>query len=294
MAVLEFRRLSSFRRNERLLDNISFDVEKGQLSLCLSDDAKVRNELALIMAGLCRPGEGSALIGTRDAWRVEKVTQRSVGFVIPGIRYDGDFTIRETIERQRRLRHLPRRDADPRVKFDYLKLWDIDPEQKIGELDTETFALFQLLLAYEHSPAIFILADLCRRASEDHIQHIADFITERISEGTTVLLLESFWHEALPFPDLVQIIHQGSLLLDAETFDAGELLPAKPGLDLEARDSLPDDFYERCVRYQTATARESMQYLPGEGTRRSRTETDRKDNPLEEKLKQSGGKLKLK
>lgn len=294
MAVLEFRRLSSFSRNERLLDNISFEVEKGQLSLCLSDDMKARNELALIMAGLCRPSDGSALIGTRDAWRVEKVTQRSVGFVIPGVRYDRDLTIRETIERQRRLRHLPRREADPRLKFDYVSLWDIDPEQKVGELDTENFALFQLLLAYEHSPAIFIFVDLCKRTADSHKQDVSDFITERISEGATVLLLESSWHEVLPYPDLVQVIHHGSLLLDAETFDAGVLLPAKPGINLEEEDTLPANFYENCVAYQTATARESMQYLAGEGTRRNRPQAGRPENPLEEKLKQSGGKLKLK
>lgn len=298
MAVLEFRRTSSMPRSGTLLDNVSFSVEKGQLSLCLSAQDRTRLELALILAGLTRPTDGTALIGTRDAWIVEKITQRSVGFIIPGVRYEDEMSLRAIIDEQRSLRHLPHRESDPRIKFNYFKIWGLDPDRTVGDLDEGEFALFQTMLAYEHSPTVYVFVDCYLRADERQGQKISDFIGERISEGATILAIEPAWSETMPLPDLVQVLHEGSVVLDAETLGATELLPVRPGMDLAQEGSLPDDFYTMCIRYQAETARESLAYLDGEGPRRQppgppKTRRASKST-AQDKIKHAGGKLKLK
>ena len=286
MSVLALRRVRSVRRQKHALDQVSFKVEKGQLSLLLSDSPATRREIALIFAGLCRPTDGTALLSMRNAWTVEKVSQRATGYVIPGLTYEEDLSLQETVDLERSLRHLPAREKP----LAWASL-DLNPEQLVKDLDADAFARFQLLLAHDHRPTTYILTDLYTRTDAVHHSAISEFIAARIGEGNTILILDTQWSPSLTQVDLLQVIKDGKLLLDAETHGATEHLPVVPGINLLA-DDLDPEFYARCLAYQHETSRESMQYLPGEGPRPEREEPQDLPDPLQERLKGTRGKIK--
>jgi len=87
-------------RNQRVLDNVSFDVKAGEILAIAGVQGNGQTELADTLLGLMAPESGTILLAGEDITRdtVREVLDKGVGFVPEDRKKDGlvgDFTIEE-------------------------------------------------------------------------------------------------------------------------------------------------------------------------------------------------------
>jgi len=100
-AVLSVSNLTVIdERNQRVLDNVSFDVKAGEILAIAGVQGNGQTELADTLLGLMAPESGTILLAGDDITRdsVREVLDKGVGFVPEDRKKDGlvgDFTIEE-------------------------------------------------------------------------------------------------------------------------------------------------------------------------------------------------------
>ena len=90
------------------LDDVSFDVPRGQIFGLLGPNGAGKSTLINILAGLVVKSEGSAEIWGFDIDRHPRNAKRSIGVVPQELLFDPFFTPREALEIQAGLYGIPR------------------------------------------------------------------------------------------------------------------------------------------------------------------------------------------
>jgi ABC-type multidrug transport system ATPase subunit len=210
---IELRSLTKSFQATPALEDVSFDIEPGQIVAVLGPNGAGKSTLLRCLAGILVPeaGEilfdGEAFCRSRDDLRRRVCIQPDFPFVFP------DMTVLEHIGLVLRLYEADRRGIEERV-IDLLDDFDMLPlaETKMGTLSrgqTYKGALVALLAA---DPELWMFDEpfasgMDPRGLNSFRRHAFDAITR----GRTVLYTTQILELAEDFSDRVCILHQGRL-----------------------------------------------------------------------------------
>ena len=115
MPAIRIESLSkTYEGGKRALDDVSFDVPRGQIFGLLGPNGAGKSTLINILAGLVTKTSGKVTIWGFDIDEHPRNSKRSIGVVPQEIIFDPFFTPRETLEIQAGLYGVPRRRAEKR------------------------------------------------------------------------------------------------------------------------------------------------------------------------------------
>src|ERR1041384_797662 len=113
----------TYQGGKRALDNVSFDVPRGQIFGLLGPNGAGKSTLINILAGLVNKTEGSASIWGFDIDEHPRNAKRAIGIVNQEILFDPFFTPVETLEIQAGYYGVPK---DQRRSMELLKAVHLD------------------------------------------------------------------------------------------------------------------------------------------------------------------------
>ena len=249
----------------KALDDVSFDIRRGEFFGLLGPNGAGKTSLISILAGLSRATSGQVSVHGHDVLTDYAAARRTLGVVPQELVFDPFFSVRETLRIQSGYFGIKRNDA-----------WIDELLASLGLADKANANMRQLsggmkrrvlvAQALVHKPQVIVLDEPTAGVDVELRQTLWQFIARLNKQGSTVLLTTHYLEEAEALCSRVAMLKQGKVVALANTSD---LLKAASSnvLRFKIDSELPWEFAKkaritgRIVQFPAHNANEIEQYL---------------------------------
>jgi ABC-2 type transport system ATP-binding protein len=206
----------TYQGGKRALDDVSFDVPRGQIFGLLGPNGAGKSTLINILAGLVVKTSGSVTIWGFDIDEHPRNSKRSIGVVPQEIIFDPFFTPRETLEIQAGLYGIapPDRHSDALLAAMHLS------DKAHAYARTLSGGMKRRLLvakAMVHSPPILVLDEPTAGVDVELRRQLWDYVRQLNAQGVTIVLTTHYLEEAEQLCDRIAIINHGRVIANEPT-----------------------------------------------------------------------------
>jgi ABC-2 type transport system ATP-binding protein len=198
------------------LDEVSFDVPRGQIFGLLGPNGAGKSTLINILAGLVVKTGGKATIWGFDLDEHPRNAKRSIGVVPQEIIFDPFFTPRETLEIQAGLYGIApgERQSDELLAAMHLT------DKANSYSRTLSGGMKRRLLvakAMVHSPPILVLDEPTAGVDVELRRQLWNYVRQLNQRGVTIVLTTHYLEEAEELCDRIAIINHGRVIANEPT-----------------------------------------------------------------------------
>lgn len=207
MTMLSVKKITKIYAAKQVLDNISFDIKKGEIFGLLGPNGAGKSTTIEIIAGLKRESSGIVTINGRELYDQDRCNY--MGVQLQNAELYGNLTVKETL-----LLFLSFYDRKEYLK-DHIKLTKLDQflNQKVKSLSGGQKQRLSLSLSLANNPDLLILDEPSVGLDPQSRRLLWDIILDLKKGGKTILLTTHFMDEAQKLCDHVGIIDKGKLLI---------------------------------------------------------------------------------
>ena len=201
---------------KRALNEVSFDVPRGQIFGLLGPNGAGKSTLINILAGLVTKTSGKVTIWGFDIDEHPRNAKRSIGVVPQEIIFDPFFTPRETLEIQAGLYGIP---PDQRMSDELLAAMHLTDKANAYSRTLSGGMKRRLLVAKAmvHSPPILVLDEPTAGVDVELRRQLWDYVRKLHAQGVTIVLTTHYLEEAEELCDRIAIIHHGRVIANEPT-----------------------------------------------------------------------------
>ena len=201
---------------KRALNEVSFDVPRGQIFGLLGPNGAGKSTLINILAGLVTKTSGKVTIWGFDIDEHPRNSKRSIGVVPQEIIFDPFFTPRETLEIQAGLYGIP---PDQRMSDELLAAMHLADKANAYSRTLSGGMKRRLLVAKAmvHSPPILVLDEPTAGVDVELRRQLWDYVRKLHAQGVTIVLTTHYLEEAEELCDRIAIIHHGRVIANEPT-----------------------------------------------------------------------------
>ena len=198
------------------LNDVSFDVPRGQIFGLLGPNGAGKSTLINILAGLVMKSSGKATIWGFDIDEHPRNAKRSIGVVPQEIIFDPFFTPRETLEIQAGLYGIPKSE---RISDELLAAMHLTDKAHAYSRTLSGGMKRRLLVAKAmvHSPPILVLDEPTAGVDVELRRQLWDYVRGLHAQGVTIVLTTHYLEEAEQLCDRIAIIHNGRVVANEPT-----------------------------------------------------------------------------
>jgi ABC-2 type transport system ATP-binding protein len=216
-AAIRIESLSkTYAGGKRALDDVSFDVPRGQIFGLLGPNGAGKSTLINILAGLVVKSSGKASIWGFDIEEHPRNAKRSIGIVPQEILFDPFFTPREALEIQAGLYGIP---PEQRKTMELLAAMHLTDKAEAYARTLSGGMKRRLLVAKAmvHSPPILVLDEPTAGVDIELRRQLWAYVRQLNAEGVTVVLTTHYLEEAEELCDRIAIIDRGKVVANEPT-----------------------------------------------------------------------------
>ncbi len=213
-AVLEVRHLSKRYSGRTAVDDISFQIGKGEIVAFLGPNGAGKSTTMRIITTFQPATSGTVRVAGHDVFRSPQAVQRSLGYMPENNPLPLEMRVTEYLRFRARLKGLRDRARIADV-LEACGLADVD-RRIIGQLSRGYRQRVGLAEALLHEPALLILDEPTSGLDPNQIRSVRDLIRS-LAPKMTVLLSTHILSEAALTCDRVIILHHGRILADDTT-----------------------------------------------------------------------------
>ena len=216
-AAIRISNLSkTYAGGKRALDDVSFDVPRGQIFGLLGPNGAGKSTLINILAGLVTKTSGVVDIWGFDIDEHPRNAKRSIGVVPQEIIFDPFFTPRESLEIQAGLYGVP---ADHRISDELLAAMHLTDKANAYARTLSGGMKRRLLVAKAmvHSPPILVLDEPTAGVDVELRRELWNYVRKLHADGTTIVLTTHYLEEAEQLCDRIAIINHGKVIANEPT-----------------------------------------------------------------------------
>ena len=200
------------------LDDVTFDVPRGQIFGLLGPNGAGKSTLINILAGMVVKTKGKAIVWGFDIDAHPRNAKRSIGIVPQEILFDPFFTPREALEIQAGLYGVSRSERITDQLLAAVRLTD-KADAYARTLSGGMKRRLLVAKAMVHSPPILVLDEPTAGVDIELRQQLWDHVRKLNREGVTVVLTTHYLEEAEQLCDRIAIINHGKLIANEPTRD---------------------------------------------------------------------------
>ena len=198
------------------LDDVSFDVPRGQIFGLLGPNGAGKSTLINILAGLVTKTGGKVTIWGFDIDQHPRNAKRSIGIVPQEILFDPFFSPREALEIQAGMYGVPPADRQSDALLVAMHLTD-KADAYARTLSGGMKRRLLVAKAMVHSPPILVLDEPTAGVDIELRRELWNYVRELNHKGVTVVLTTHYLEEAEQLCDRIAIIHHGKVVANEPT-----------------------------------------------------------------------------
>ena len=200
----------------RALDDVSFDVPRGQIFGLLGPNGAGKSTLINILAGLVVKSSGAASVWGFDIDEHPRNAKLSIGIVPQEILFDPFFTPREALELQAGLYGIPKAERMSDALLAAMHLTD-KADAYARTLSGGMKRRLLVAKAMVHSPPILVLDEPTAGVDIELRKQLWAYVRNLNAQGVTVVLTTHYLEEAEELCDRIAIINHGKLIANEPT-----------------------------------------------------------------------------
>ena len=230
MNTIEIESLTKNFGKVKAVDDISFNVEEGEIFGFLGPNGAGKSTTMMILTTLLKPTSGRALVAGFDVVSQAKKVRENIGFVQQEIAVDDYLTGRENLILEGRLNHIPRNLIDERIDqvLDLIEL----VEKQNETVDTYSGGMrkrLDLAGGLLHRPKVLFLDEPTVGLDIQTRRKIWDYIKKIHKEfNMTIFVSTHYMEEADKLCDRIGIIDYGKI----QVIDSPQALKGKLGNEI--------------------------------------------------------------
>ena len=209
MKILEIKNLVKNYGSLKAVDQVSFDIEKGEIFGLLGPNGAGKTTLISTVMTLEKINSGQIKVCGHDVEKEPSITKSLTGFMPQDIIIHGYFTVKEVVQFYSGFCGVWPDDDRIDYLLKRLALW----EQRHDKVRTLSGGMKRRLLivkALVHSPRLLLLDEPTAGVDIHLRNNIWAFIKE-IKEETSILFTTHYLEEAEKLCDRVAFIHKGKI-----------------------------------------------------------------------------------
>jgi ABC-2 type transport system ATP-binding protein len=240
MKTIEVQSLTRDFKKLRAVDNISFDVEAGEIFGFLGPNGAGKTTTIKMLTGQLRPTAGKAWVVGCDVVDDRDTLKPQIGVVFEYQNVYERLSARDNLNFSARLYGVRKTRVDEVLR--QVGLAD-RARERIKKYSNGMKQRLLIARALLHEPQVLFLDEPTRGLDPHAARDIRDFVAELAGQGVTVFLTTHYMEEADHLCDRVAIIDQGHIV----ALDTPERLKQEHSQDGKA--TLEDVFVQRTGRH---------------------------------------------
>lgn len=261
MKILEMKHISKAFGPTKVLNDINFSVEEGEIHALLGENGAGKSTLMNILTGVYTTDDGTIIFNGKEYPNptIKQMEAAGIAFVHQELNVINDLTVSDNIFLCRELRNklglINDKEQIARTKklFEDLGV-NIDPTVMVSELKTSEKQLLEICRALYADAKLLILDEPTTALSNSEIEHLFGILRKLKTQGKSFIFISHKMPEILAIADRYTILRNGEFIssgyikdtnaheitsgmvgakyVDAEVYEPREL--GEPVLELKA------------------------------------------------------------
>ena len=194
------------------LENVSFDVEEGEILGLLGPNGAGKTTLISAVCGLVVPTAGQVTVGGFDTRSDYRLARSLIGLVPQEIALEPFEKVINTVRFSRGLFGKSPNDDQIEIVLRQLSLWD-KKDSKILQLSGGMKRRVLIAKALAHEPRVLFLDEPSAGVDVELRRDMWKLVSDLKSQGVTIILTTHYIEEAEAIADRVGVISKGKLIL---------------------------------------------------------------------------------
>jgi ABC-type sugar transport system ATPase subunit len=215
--ILKFKNITKTFPGVKALDNVSFDVKRGEVHVLLGENGAGKSTLIKILTGVFKQDSGSIYLNGQEIHISNILDSRALGIgtIFQENSLLPHLSVAENVFLTREIKNRLGYIDWPRM-YDECRQWcgelgiDIDPGKKIKYLSVAQQQIVEIVKIFSQQPQIIILDEPTSALSNKEINRLFDIIVKMQAKGITFLYISHRLEE------LKIIGNRGSVLRDGK------------------------------------------------------------------------------
>lgn len=210
MSIIEINNLSKSYGKTKALDNVSFNVERGELFGLIGPDGAGKTTLFRLLTTLLTPDEGSATVDGRDIVKDYLNIRSAVGYMPGRFSLYPDLTVEENLEFFAALFGVTIKESYDLIAPIYRQ---IEPfrKRRAGKLSGGMKQKLALSCALIHRPDVLFLDEPTTGVDAVSRREFWDMLSQLKTQGITILVSTPYMDEASRC-DRIALCNEGHIL----------------------------------------------------------------------------------
>ena len=213
--LISIKNVSKEFGKHKALDNVSLEIEKGEIFALLGPNGAGKTTLISAICGLCRQSSGDITVNSFNTVTHYKDTRNQIGLVPQELPLDGFESVYNSCQFSRGLFGLKDNQIHIENILKALSLFDKRDEQIFG-LSGGMKRRLLIAKALAHEPKILFLDEPTAGVDVSLRRDIWKLIKDQKKKGVTIILTTHYIEEAEQLADRVGIINSGEIILVKE------------------------------------------------------------------------------
>lgn len=217
MNSIEVNRLTKKFGSFIAVDNVSFNVKKGEVFGFLGANGAGKSTTIRMLCGILEPTSGDAIVGGFSVQKEPDKVKQSIGYMSQRFSLYNDLTVEENIDFFGGVYGLNRDLLNQRKKW-VLNIANLEGKEKLltGSLPGGIKQRLALGTAVIHKPQIVFLDEPTSGVDPISRRNFWDLINDLSAEGTTVLVTTHYLEEAEYCSNII-LINAGKLIAEGNS-----------------------------------------------------------------------------
>ena len=209
--VIEIRNLTKKFGDFTAVDNISFDVRRGEIFGFLGANGAGKTTAMRMLCGLSRPTAGSGTVAGYDIWKEQEKIKRHIGYMSQKFSLYPDLTVKENIRLFGGIYGLKDKEISEKTDKMLSMLGMLQEKDKFaGELPLGWKQKLSFCIALIHEPRIIFLDEPTGGVDPETRRRFWELIYDTAEKGTTIFVTTHYMDEA-EYCDRVSIMVDGRI-----------------------------------------------------------------------------------
>ena len=225
--MIKLEQVSKKFRSHVAVDNLSFELESGQITGFLGPNGAGKTTTMRMITGYLKPDSGRILVDGKTHEQASEAIRSNLGYLPETTPLYPDMSVIEHIELAAKVHGLggaERKKAIGRI----LSVCGLTAHLKhiVTALSKGYRQRLGLALAMVHDPGVLILDEPTTGLDPNQIRDIKNLISE-LGARKTLLLSTHILHQAPELCDRIILINKGSLRFDGTPAEMAETMPRR-------------------------------------------------------------------
>jgi ABC-2 type transport system ATP-binding protein len=213
-AIIEVKNLTKKFGEFVAVDNISFEVNKGEIFAFLGPNGAGKSTTIKMLTTLLSPTEGTLILDNHDVEKDSNSVRHSFGIVFQDPSLDDELTAYENMELHGVLYSIPKALCKERIKqlLTLVELWD-RKNSYVKEFSGGMKRRLEIARGLLHHPKILFLDEPTLGLDPQTRNHMWEYISGlNKTEGITIFFTTHYMEEAERMAQKIAIIDHGKII----------------------------------------------------------------------------------